>query len=42
MHAVIGSNAGEVRNFFFHAAAMLLFYIIQRIIIPNFVFSENL
>jgi hypothetical protein len=35
-HGVIESNPGEVKILFFHAVTMLLFYIIQRIIIPMF------
>jgi hypothetical protein len=35
----MGSNPGEIKTFFFHAAVML-FYITQRITFRNFVFSE--
>jgi hypothetical protein len=36
MHGVMGANPGRVEAFFFHAAAMLSFYIMQRITAPKF------
>jgi hypothetical protein len=40
-HEFMRSNSSEVK-IFFPAATMLLFYIIQRIVLRSFVFSENL
>jgi hypothetical protein len=41
---LMGSNAGQVKTFFiFHATAMLLFYIIQRITTPKFcIFQKSI
>jgi hypothetical protein len=37
MYGVMGSNPGQVKTCcFFHAAAMLLFYMIQKITVPKF------
>jgi hypothetical protein len=42
-HGVMGSNPGEIKTFFFHAAAMLLFYRTQIITTPKCcIFRKNL
>jgi hypothetical protein len=42
INVVMGLNPTKVFFFLFHAAAMLLFYIIQRITIPKLCIFENL
>jgi hypothetical protein len=42
MHGVRGSSSGQAKTFF-HAAAMLSFYIIQRITIPkSYIFQKSI
>jgi hypothetical protein len=40
MHGVVGTDPVKVKIFFFHAVAMLLFFIIQRIYF-SFIFFKN-